>query len=114
MQPVPDVQQIEAEPVVLDYVWPPVSTPAMVSDANTKSYADVVRMAPAATTVIKPFQKTSLHPKITKKIVVVCKERRRQLRPFLGRKEIKVDQTPLVNHCTLQMIIKQSMIPSCK
>ncbi|KAH3782989.1 hypothetical protein DPMN_160915 [Dreissena polymorpha] len=44
MQPVPDVQQIEAEPVVLDYVWPPVSTPAMVSDANTKSYADVERM----------------------------------------------------------------------
>ncbi|KAH3815605.1 uncharacterized protein LOC127836466 [Dreissena polymorpha] len=88
MQPVTDVHQIEAEPVVLDCVWTPVSTPAMVSDANTKSYADVVRMAPAASAVIKPLQKTSLHPKITKKMVVVCKKRKRQLRPILGRKEM--------------------------
>ncbi|KAH3823857.1 hypothetical protein DPMN_125680 [Dreissena polymorpha] len=93
MQPVTDVHQIEAEPVVLDCVWPPVSTPAMVSDANTKSYADVVRMAPAATAVIKPLQKTSLHPKITKKMVVVCKERKRQLRPILGRKEFQKSKT---------------------
>ncbi len=44
MQPVPEVEQIEPEPVVLDSIWPPVSTLAMVSAPTTKSYADVVGM----------------------------------------------------------------------
>ncbi|KAH3729928.1 hypothetical protein DPMN_055906 [Dreissena polymorpha] len=42
LQPLPEVEHIEPEPVGPDCIWPSVCTPAMVSDPKMKSNADVV------------------------------------------------------------------------